>query len=351
MGARRYDAGAISEYRNEIYGTAILWIMLFHGYLVKVDYFAGIPGLEILGRLITYGNAGVESFLFLSGISLYFSYVRNPDAGQFLKKRLRRVYLPVILLSGAYWLYMCWLGEGTVWQLIATLSGMRFWLDGSTEIWFVSVILVCYLIYPYVYAWIFRKDVSDDRGEMVRTLLLMAAIMLVTYSFCKISPKSYKLIEVGLTRFPVFILGCGCGKLIYEKRKFSALAVNLLAIIFLVIFFQKEQKGFSQTPFLRWGMMLGGVAVVLLLAEVMRFVPQVIRKILTFLGNMSLELYIAHLAGRRLYERDQLFFRFVSGSTRRWLLVLLLAVIAARAALLAERQIGRYFGKKRGKNL
>ena len=68
---RDYDIklSQLSAYRNEIYGASILWIMLFHGYLVEVEYFKNVPVLKYLGFFLDCGNMGVEIFLFMSGIT------------------------------------------------------------------------------------------------------------------------------------------------------------------------------------------------------------------------------------------------------------------------------------------
>ena len=57
----------LSTYRNEIYGIAAIWIMLFHGRIANID--ATFPYLYKILRL---GNIGVDIFLFLSGIGIFF---------------------------------------------------------------------------------------------------------------------------------------------------------------------------------------------------------------------------------------------------------------------------------------
>lgn len=90
----------VSRYRGEIYGFLILWIMLFHGCILDVYFFSDVPVLKYAGIFINHGNAGVESFLLLSGISLYYSFQRNRDIGQYVQKRFLKVYLPVLIIGG-----------------------------------------------------------------------------------------------------------------------------------------------------------------------------------------------------------------------------------------------------------
>ena len=57
----------LSTYRTELFGLSIIWIMMYHSYLCEIS-----P--PVLFRWIALGSTGVEIFLFLSGIGLYYSY-------------------------------------------------------------------------------------------------------------------------------------------------------------------------------------------------------------------------------------------------------------------------------------
>jgi peptidoglycan/LPS O-acetylase OafA/YrhL len=48
-------------------------------------------------------SVGVEVFLFLSGMGLYFSYTKNKDTGAFLRKRFIRVLIPYLIYGSVIW--------------------------------------------------------------------------------------------------------------------------------------------------------------------------------------------------------------------------------------------------------
>ena len=73
----------ISRYRGELMGIAMLFIILFHVSLPRNDLFFGLRRM---------GNIGVDMFLFLSGIGLWFSWIKTPSARHFFMKRYLRVY-------------------------------------------------------------------------------------------------------------------------------------------------------------------------------------------------------------------------------------------------------------------
>lgn len=74
----------LSRYRGELMGAAIIFIVLFHAPLARADAFFGLRRC---------GNIGVDMFLFLSGIGLWYSWVKTPSFKQFYKRRLLRIFL------------------------------------------------------------------------------------------------------------------------------------------------------------------------------------------------------------------------------------------------------------------
>ena len=118
---------AISEYRSEIYGISIFWILLFHmREHTKFEIFDGIPVLHYLQEVVKRGNMGVDVFLFISGICLYFSFVKNQDILAFMKKRISRIMYPLLFTSVSLWLAYLVFHKITIWGLINRISLVQF---------------------------------------------------------------------------------------------------------------------------------------------------------------------------------------------------------------------------------
>ena len=60
--------GILSDYRAQIMGFAILWIIVFHGYDVGLR-----TNIRIVDYMASRGSIGVELFLIVSGIGMYYS--------------------------------------------------------------------------------------------------------------------------------------------------------------------------------------------------------------------------------------------------------------------------------------
>lgn len=104
--------GLLSKYKGELYGFSILWIMIFHGLNFKNT---GLPKIfKFISGFLKHGNCGVEVFLFLSGVYLYYSMRKDDNVLSFYKKRVLRVYLPVLVIDGFYWLYTCIIKAGNI---------------------------------------------------------------------------------------------------------------------------------------------------------------------------------------------------------------------------------------------
>lgn len=97
--------GLLSKYRNELYGFSIIWIILFHGIILKK---CSLPtSLKLLEDFLKRGNLGVEIFLFLSGCCLYFSMKEDDNILNFYRKRLLRIFSSLSIICGTYWFWTC----------------------------------------------------------------------------------------------------------------------------------------------------------------------------------------------------------------------------------------------------
>ena len=123
-----------SEYKSQLYGLTILWIMVFHSFLVGVYFYreAG-PPLDYVNTFINHGNMGCDIFLFLSGIFAFYSFAKKPSYLQYEKKRFIRLFLPVILINGIFWIYLL-MTEHSILNLCLRLSLLNFWITGDQQI-------------------------------------------------------------------------------------------------------------------------------------------------------------------------------------------------------------------------
>ena len=83
----------LSRYRGELMGAAMLFIVLFHVDLPRYDLYYGLRRC---------GNVGVDMFLFLSGIGLWYSWSKNTSLRQFFLNRYIRIYPAWLIVASLY---------------------------------------------------------------------------------------------------------------------------------------------------------------------------------------------------------------------------------------------------------
>lgn len=331
----------ISQYKNEIYGFSILWIMLFHAIaIVQLNYTLGYSFLEILNDIIGYGNVGVEIFLFCSGIFLYFSYHRNPDILCFIKKRFSRLFWPVAIITGWYWAWLYIIEENNIAVFITKMTLLDFWVSGQQQIWFVACIFICYLLYPYVYAFLFESKFANG---WIRLLCLVGATVFLTLVLQEAYPNAFRNMEIALSRFPVFFVGCFAGKFVYEKKTLPGWTY-IICLFMDVLVFCVLQLQLVSGVWVRWVSLFGGVSMtftIILILNILKCKP--IRKFLAFLGTISLNLYVSHILMISLYKLTPFY------EHKRLFHYLIVLVISILVAWIAEKIIGLIHKKHKPK--
>src|SRR5574344_1126242 len=120
MRIKDIELGNISKYRAEQMGIAMLFIILFHVSLPRSDMFFGLRRI---------GNIGVDMFLFLSGIGLWFSWMKNPSAKHFFIRRYLRIYPAWLIIACLYYIPRFRGGDLEAWiNLIGEITiNWNFW--------------------------------------------------------------------------------------------------------------------------------------------------------------------------------------------------------------------------------
>ncbi len=308
---KTFSLFTISEARNVIFGLATLWIGLFHSdYLTLANY----TDNRVLIKLFVYfrdsGNTGVDMFLFLSGIGLFFSFSKDSRLRSFWRKRYQRVLPTAFFIATIYFTWRCIRGFDTE-GLAAYLSRITFtyfYISGERVFWFISLIIVLYLLFPVFYRVI-------ERFRLKGTLLLIAGTVAFTLLLRWALPGVYDNVEIALCRVPVFIFGIWCGRFVMEKREISrkwlwaalGIAVAMAVLVYfymdllelLVSGYTKDMK--THWLFLyRYAEGVYGVMLVVLDAFVITWLRRrgrfrIARNFLEFVGRYSMEYYMIYL--------------------------------------------------------
>lgn len=340
------DLRLVSQYRGVIYGFSIIYIVLFHGVAIdKGNYSFGMSGLQWLQDFIAMGNIGVDIFLLLSGICLYFSFQKNDETYAFIKKRLARVVPSAYIVYSLYWVVKYLFLSFNPTALLGRLTLMDFWIQGDTTMWFLSLILVLYFCYPYFYGFLFH-----GKSPALRCALLMGASYLMLFVLFNLAPDYFKMTEVALTRFPVFILGCFMGKYVYEDVRMPSLPYIPLA--FVLFFGVLALNTFGHLPgyVMHMVYLIGGVGGAYSIALICLFFDKHLQlpvrplyRFFDFTGGFTLELYFCSIMINQVLRMTPF---YQVGNLAQYLLLMAVAYVLAWLVGIASTAIAnRLLGK------
>ncbi len=316
---KTFNLFAISEARNVIFGIATLWIGLFHSdNLTMAQYTDNQFVIDAFRFFKGTGNVGVDMFLFLSGIGLYFSFTKDSHVLTFWKKRLMRVLPSAFLIATFYVSFRYVNGRFTsgLTYYLSRLSFTYFFWRGERVFWFISLILLLYLLFPVMYKIIGRFRIWGALG-------MIALVVAFNFALRGFAPGVYNNIEIAMCRIPVFIVGIWAGKFVMEKKEidrrwlwaFLAVAVGTLTLMY---FYTDIVKAFVpgynkdlETMYIwiyRYAACPLGISLVVLNSFVCTSLRRgghcnLLRNFFEFVGMYSMEYYMIYLNINHYLER------------------------------------------------
>lgn len=197
-----------SKHRTIFMGIAIVCIMLCHNTLV-------VPQQLQLTRQVLSAmfQCGVDVFMLLSGLGLYYSFRKGQKAGAFWKKRFAKI-LPsyIIVALGCGIVFVGLLRTLTLQQYIYKYCLITFFLGGELNLWFIAAILLLYIVFPSLYAALEKHP----RVFALSGVVIAIGCLALSRLNC---PKAISLInEIFVSRLPGFLAGMIIGKTILDGK-------------------------------------------------------------------------------------------------------------------------------------
>ncbi|MDE5758532.1 MAG: acyltransferase family protein [Allobaculum sp.] len=255
-------------------GVAAIMIVLCHSLLPpSINY--GHPAIKFL---LVQGNRGVDIFLLVSGIGIYFSLEKffNDNSNRiwmWYKKRLMRI-MPIYLLLATVYYMLTGIRDHnlTLSSLAASVSTYHYWMGGS-GFWYIAVLIPLYFISPLYY-----KCLNKLKYKFIFTVFISSSILLIPI----LGIKSISIFARCVPFFIGFYFGyviktgesIGWGKIIFS-------IVSAICIIKLL---------FPDNTYYEW----------LFIFPLILFLPSLfqrnktISKGSTWLGKRSLEIYLCN---------------------------------------------------------
>ncbi len=284
-----FSLGWFSTYRAQLFGIATVMVVLFHSYISIANLLPNTPVLaQILSTARSHCNKGVEMFLFMSGIGLYYSLSGNPSLKNYYRNRAVRI-LPAVMTVSLIWFAMN--NPDGVASYLKNAFFISFFTDGTRIFWYFILIIILYAVYPLIHK-LYEK--TGAMGYITSIIVVVALNMM----FMELDPIHYGNIEIAITRIPVFLTGAWLGKHVKNGTTISYLWVLLAAVLTVAIFIFYYKMPLPEANYLYVYRYVGGFYGLSLLflwtALMSKTTLGFVGTFFVWIGAYSMEIYLVH---------------------------------------------------------
>lgn len=257
-------------------------IRVFAMVLIVSCHIAQCYDLQIAWTL----NVGVQIFFFMSGF-LYGRADAPASSLLFYKKRFVKVYLPylvwVVLIVSVYAIFHLY--KPNVWQIVLYLFNLQWFstpIDGLNHLWFLTVLMVGYLLTPLV------------KKLLGKTPLIFILVFLVC---CAVEFLIVKKFYSFFAWVALYFAGMLYGNFYSKKLANIVLVVSATILVVLEVLF--VSGWLSQTDDRYSNIWLHWILGLFLFVFLFRILPQLVKPerkhtAVMHLDRISYEVYLTH---------------------------------------------------------
>lgn len=241
-----------------------------------------------------------QGFLLLSGIGLYYSYMKNSDAINFYFRRIKRMWLPYMLMALPFVLIFMFLQDDiTIIKAIGWITSIGYFFPDETQycnMWYIAISLLCYALFPLMFHFIF----SNKNGMWFRYALLIAISASITIVVYLCVPAYYHLVSIGLPKQTMFVVGIGIGYLSYKKIKVNLMALVITTFLLYLLFYSLRHNNVLYAQYASMSEKLFTIPIICLVLFKIKPYVSYLFNCLQWMGKYTLEIYVLHLMIKHL---------------------------------------------------
>ena len=287
-----------STHRKFLMGFAVVLIVVFHSVLYN-SLNTDSRMVQAIADFICFDfNIGVEIFLLVSGIGLYYSFSKGSISfRKYYLKRVLNVYLIALIIDLPYIIYtdLIFENKGFLYA-ISEWTGLLNWSGESRIAWYVVFVMILYAVYPLIFKAL--KATEKSKYSFIYILLFYIVWVMLCFAMNKTIPEIYSVIEIAVTRVPIFIIGCYIGQLVYNKAQFTMKTyITCIAGIAIYVLLRSISGSLLSQRLSHCLISFVLCIIVLAIIQFLKLYKTSFYKAQCFIGNMSLEIYLIHMAG------------------------------------------------------
>ena len=253
-----------------------------------------LQGLE--NKWAFWVNLGVPIFFFISGYLYGNKEVKSIK--EFYISRIWKILVPcslwIVMVVGAEW--MIYKKRYSALAIIASLLGFGGFYQIPPVVshtWFVSYILICYLLIPFFQFLLKGNDFTKDLKCFLAIVLFLQIL------------QEFHVLSIDVSWITNFLMGyfyIRCCKKEEEKKdaKLLLIAATLFFTPFAIFFQENIPVSLPRiiqdhsSLWIQYGHVMLGSSIFMLLYELLQSIPIKYNKILTFSDDYSYYIYLVH---------------------------------------------------------
>lgn len=231
--------------------------------------------------------------MFAAGLGSYHSYLKDHSPLDYLERRIIRlapVYVPFILI----WIITKrFLHEISVFFIIGNLFGIQGFSNVGSEFnWYLTGIIICYLLTPYLASFI-------EKNKLDKNIILIIFLLLISTVFW----NDERMI-ISIARLPIYALGMIYAK--YDKTILTkkiiiceVIGITFGSIILCLAFLYASDYlwnyGFYWYPFILMTPFICHMSSLIAALLTKNKIGNKFIGLLSTVGNFSFEIYLVHI--------------------------------------------------------
>ena len=271
-------------------GVATLMVVAYH---YRLNF-----NIEEIRNIASVGYSGVDIFLFVSGFGLFCGYCKRPDG--FLLRRFLRVY-PTYLLFLV--VLAAFSSRYTIGESLLASTGIGYYLPFCHIKWFdwyIPTMFLLYGLFPLMVKLIAPPKLQHSSSRAPIAFVSLGLLGILFTAILIVIQKGTVMLTV--SRIPIFILGTATGFCFVNGYKIKAIIVYLLIAVSLIALpfevycvntLPHEYLWRNAIYFLPFLIITPGT--ILICVKLFSKLPKAILGLLSFIGSVSMEVYLIHL--------------------------------------------------------
>ena len=273
----RFQLASISRYRQELMGFSAILILICHA------VGNGVQMPDLIRTVLNFGNIGVDMFLFLSGMGMYYSLQTNRVWGGVISwyiRRYKRIVVPYLVIAMPFYLFKVMVGDCSVGDALYDLSTVSYWTHHRSA-WFIALLFPLYALTP-----LFARLIDGFKYRWVPSLVLCTVCLVFGAAFSGTENDVLANIANAVRRVPGFFVGYWMGKGIKDGVAVSVWGIGVMPVVVCGLLYM--------IPFNVYSFWLMMFPLICLLIWIYEHRVKWFQSLCLFMGTITLESYLTN---------------------------------------------------------